>query len=199
MTSLIIISIIIVRLTKLKNIGKKNARNFNNINSSGLISILILIVIVNSIVITSQNHYKFIVFLGKYSKTAKSGLSFKIPFLSWVDKNIYTGISTKSVSLSLKTKDQLTFNIKFDIQYKISDDIKLAYKSVYEIGDFTSIMTGISKKAAIESADSILLENIFQSTSTITDNVKKELIDFFEEKFGLQIVNVLPHEPELPK
>ena len=160
---------------------------------------LVSLTIANSFVITPQNHYKFIVFLGKYSKTARSGFSFKIPFLTWVDKKVYTGIVTKRVSLSLKTKDQLTFNIDFDIQYKISDNISLAYKSVYEIDDIGSIMTGISKKAAIESADSILLENVFQSTSTITDNISSDLKNFFEEEFGINIVNVLPHEPELPK
>jgi regulator of protease activity HflC (stomatin/prohibitin superfamily) len=49
-----------------------------------IVAIAIVALIVNSVVITNQKTLKHIVLFGKYWRTARPALSFRIPVLSWV-------------------------------------------------------------------------------------------------------------------
>lgn len=165
----------------------------------GLVFLVVIggILLWQSIIITPPKHYKFIVFLGKYWFTAKEGLAFKLPFVSWVDKQAYVGVSEKQVPLQLKTKDQVTFSIALKVLYKVSDDIEQAYKALYDLEDFEDQILSIATDASIPVANGIELEDVYDAKEQITDAGNQALSGFFAN-YGITIINVLSDEPHLP-
>ena len=153
--------------------------------------------LVNSVVITQQKKLKHIVILGKYWRTATPGLSFKIPFLSWVDRLSDTNIKQLEVPLRLKTKDQVTFSISLKVFYKVVEDVKDAYKSVYNLDDFELQMLSVATDSAIPVANSVELENVFNSKEDILEKAEAALSSYFKE-YGIKIDKVLSDEPQLP-
>lgn len=166
-----------------------------------LILVLIAVIAVGllsfSIVITRPKQYQFIVFLGKYWFTAKPGLSFKVPFLSWADKSTYVGVSEQSVPLQLKTADQVTFNITLKVLYQVSEDVNLAFKAVYDLEDFVDQITTMATDAAIPVANKVELEDVYDAKEKITAAAHEALVNFFAD-YGIQIHKVLSDEPRLP-
>lgn len=158
----------------------------------GLIVLLML-----SIVITRQKTLKHIVLLGKYSHTAKPGLSFKWPIVSWVDKISETNIVELEVPLRLKTQDQVTFSIALKVFYKISDDIREAYKAAYNLDDYERQIVSVATDSAIPVANQVRLEDVFDSKEKITDEATAALTAYFSN-YGIEIERVVSDEPQLP-
>ena len=84
--------------------------------------IILAVAITQSVVITSQNSLKHITLLGKYWKTAEPGLSFKIPFFSGVDQTVSTKRNEHEIELSLKTSDEVTFQVIINVISRITKD-----------------------------------------------------------------------------
>jgi regulator of protease activity HflC (stomatin/prohibitin superfamily) len=162
--------------------------------------VLFLIVVsafLSTFVVTPERHFKFISLLGKYQKTCRPGLSLKIPFLTAVDGTIFTGRDNQPVELSLKTKDEMTFELGINIQYEISSEVMEAYKAVYNIEDYKRDMQSVSINAAISIANEMTIKEIFNDKDRITGAIKAALSKFFAE-FGINIHDVFCDEPRLP-
>ena len=164
-----------------------------------LLSILTVAAIYSSVVITPENHYSFITMFGKYRKTLAAGLGFKIPFITSVDQVVFLGLQNQTVDLSLKTKDQVTFEISLNIQYKVSRNHFEAYKSVYNIDSLAGTLIKVATNSAIPVANKIELEDVYDAKEKITDIAETQLTKFFERDYGLSIMAVLSDEPKLPQ
>ncbi|MEM8496632.1 MAG: SPFH domain-containing protein [Pseudomonadota bacterium] len=151
----------------------------------------------SSVIITQQKTLKHLVLLGKYWRTAAPGLSFKIPLLTWVDKTSDTNIKQLEVPLRLKTKDQVTFSISLKVFYKVADDVKEAYKSAYNLDSFEDQMLSVATDSAIPVANSVELENVFNSKEEILERAADALTAYFSD-YGIVIDKVLSDEPQLP-
>lgn len=165
---------------------------------TGIVVLFILAAIATSIVFTKENHYSFITIFGKYHTTLTSGLGFKMPFVSAVDKTVYLGLQSHKVEMRLKTSDQVTFKLNLNIQYVVSEDVNEAYKAMYNIRSYFAEMSNIATNASISLANNIEIENVFNEKETILDGVHSELDSFFSN-YGITIKKVLSDEPELPK
>jgi len=163
-----------------------------------LIGLAIMAVLASSVVITKQKQLKHILLLGKYWRTAAPGLSFKIPFFSWVDRVSDTNIKQLEVPLRLKTKDQVTFSISLKVFYKIVEDKKEAYKAEYNLNDFQMQMLSVATDSAIPVANGVQLEHVFNSKEAILDTAANALTVYFKE-YGIEIEKVLSDEPQLPQ
>jgi len=159
--------------------------------------LVIMVVVLLSVVITKQKQLKHILLLGKYWRTAAPGLSFKIPFASWVDRISSTNIQQLEVPLRLKTKDQVTFSISLNVFFKVVEDTKEAYKSEYNLNDFRQQMLSVATDSAIPVANSVELEYVFDSKEAILEAAEKALTVYFKE-YGIEIEKVLSDEPQLP-
>lgn len=160
--------------------------------------VVFLLTVATSVVITPENHYSFITLFGKYQKTVAGGLAFKIPFVTSVDKRVFLGLSSEKVSLSLKTKDQVTFKLNLNVQHVISSDAMEAFKAVYNIENYLEEISNIATNTAIPLANGIEIESVFNEKEKITEEVLKDLNEFFSE-YGITIKRVLSDEPKLPK
>lgn len=165
---------------------------------SMIIAIVVAVfVLLNTVVMTKQKRLKHIVFLGKYWRTASPGISFKVPFLSWVDRSSDTNIKEIEVPLRLKTKDQVTFSISLKVFYKVTEDIQAAYKSAYNLDDYESQIISIATDSAIPVANSVALEDVFDSKERVLDKAKADLTQYFTQ-YGIEIEKVVSDEPQLP-
>lgn len=158
---------------------------------------LVVALLYSSVIITQQKTLKHLVLLGKYWRTASPGLSFKIPLLTWVDKTSDTNIKQLEVPLRLKTKDQVTFSISLKVFYKVADDVKEAYKSAYNLDSFEDQMLSVATDSAIPVANSVELENVFNSKEEILERAADALTAYFSD-YGIVIDKVLSDEPQLP-
>lgn len=164
--------------------------------SVGMVIVLVAL-IASSVVITNQRTLKHIVILGKYWRTAKPGLSFRIPLISWVDRTSDTNIEQLEVPLRLKTKDQVTFSISLKVFYQVVEDTKEAYKAEYNLGSYADQMLSVATDSAIPVANSVELENVFNSKEAILDAAERALTSYFRD-YGIRIDKVLSDEPQLP-
>ena len=160
-------------------------------------TVIVLLILASSIVITKQKQMKHILLLGKYWKTATPGLSFKIPFLSWVDRVSNTNIQQLEVPLRLKTRDQVTFSISLKVFYKVVERVEEAYKSEYDLNDYREQMLSVATDSAIPVANSVDLENVFNSKEEILETAESALSKYFID-YGIKIEKVLSDEPQLP-
>lgn len=164
---------------------------------SAIPTVIILLILASTIVITKQKQMKHILLLGKYWKTATPGLSFKIPILSWVDRVSNTNIQQLEVPLRLKTKDQVTFSISLKVFYKVVERVEEAYKSEYDLNDYREQMLSVATDSAIPVANSVDLENVFNSKEEILETAENALSKYFID-YGIKIEKVLSDEPQLP-
>lgn len=158
---------------------------------------IVIVTLALTVVITRQKQMKHILLLGKYWKTATPGLSFKIPFLSWVDRVSSTNIQQLEVPLRLKTRDQVTFSISLKVFYKVVDQIEEAYKSEYNLNDFREQILSVATDSAIPVANGVELENVFNSKEAILETAENALSKYFID-YGIEIERVLSDEPQLP-
>lgn len=150
-----------------------------------------------SLVMTRQKQLKHIVLLGKYWKTATPGISLKLPFVSWVDKESETNIKEQVVELRLKTKDQVTFGLSLKVFYKVVENVDMAYKSSYNLEDYDRQLISIATDSAIPVANNISLEEVFNRKEDVLEAAKNALTAYFAN-YGIEIEKVLSDEPQLP-
>lgn len=152
----------------------------------------------SSIVITKERNLTFISFLGKYQKTMRPGVGFKIPFLTAVDARVYTGRDSEKIQLQLKTSNQVMFSLAVNVQYEVSSDVEEAYKAVYNIDNYRREMANIAVNCAITVANQMNLDDLFSHKEKITDSIRDELKEFLKD-FGVEVHRVLSDEPQLPE
>ncbi|WP_444935736.1 SPFH domain-containing protein [Microbulbifer sp. JMSA004] len=151
-----------------------------------------------AIVIVEPKQYHFVLFLGKYWKTATPGFNLIIPYLSWVDKKASTALHETPVELSLKTSNHVTFGLILKVQHQVASDVGLAYKALYDLENYQAQLKSFATDAAIPVANGIELEDVYNKKEQIADKAKERLRHFFHD-FGVEIVDVLSDEPRLPK
>ncbi|MFA0812146.1 SPFH domain-containing protein [Microbulbifer epialgicus] len=158
----------------------------------------LVFLLAKAIVIVEPKQYHFVLFLGKYWKTATPGFNLIIPYLSWVDKKASTALHETPVELSLKTSNHVTFGLILKVQHQVSSDVKLAYKALYDLENYQAQLKSFATDAAIPVANGIELEDVYNKKEQIADKAKERLRHFFHD-FGVEIVDVLSDEPRLPK
>ena len=163
-----------------------------------IITVFAIITFFASLVFTPEKNYSFITIFGKYHKTVGSGLAFKIPYFASVDKRVYYGLTSNAVNLNLKTKDEVTFKLKVNVQYQISSTMENAYKAVYDINNYLTEMESNAVDVAIPIANNIDIVDVYAKKELILEAIEERLKVFFAD-YGITIIKVLSDEPKLPE
>lgn len=144
-----------------------------------------------TVVITRTKTVKILETFGKYSGTRNAGISLKLPVPFQVCvKTIHLNIQEISMTLDLKTSDNLFINYPVIVQYKVTD----AFKAHYELNDSKKqIMSYISNLVRSEVGKRSFLE-LYAIRDELQDEVKAVLADKMNG-YGFEIVDVLVNEP----
>lgn len=144
-----------------------------------------------TVVITRTKTVKILETFGKYSGTRTAGISLKLPVPFQVCvKTVHLNIQEISMTLDLKTSDNLFINYPVIVQYKVTD----AFKAHYELNDSQKqIMSYISNLVRSEVGKRSFLE-LYAIRDELQDEVKAVLADKMNG-YGFEIVDVLVNEP----
>jgi regulator of protease activity HflC (stomatin/prohibitin superfamily) len=163
-----------------------------------LIFVLLFFVVVvafSSIKMVSQATVKLIERLGKYHKTAESGLNIIIPFIDKVRATL--DLREQLIDIdpqAVITRDNVTMEVDCVVYWQIIDPIKAVYE-IYNIQQGIKQLTTSTIRSVIGDLD---LDHTLSGRDTI--NVKlRTVLDGATDKWGIKVIrvelrNVMPPE-----
>ena len=127
----------------------------------------------------------------------KAGANFKAP---WPFTKVRSRVSLKTDMQSTTLKDVKTQNVPIPeipvhIQYKVVD----AEKYVYESDSPLEIMVEKVSRAVKSKIKPMSLDDIIGDLTDMSDDVKTEINAEMLEHFGIEILDVIVDEPQLPE
>jgi regulator of protease activity HflC (stomatin/prohibitin superfamily) len=128
---------------------------------------------------------------GKYNKTARAGLNFKIPFVDTVRQVLNLQVLQHVVTVDTITKDKVSVRVAVAVQYHVIDGREA--DAVYKLSrPETQIETFVFDvvRSQVTTQD---LDEVFNSKSTIAEAVNRELTQDMSD-FGYTIVKALVTE-----
>lgn len=136
--------------------------------------------------------------LGKYKGPAKDGFNWIIPI---IDRIVYQDITERMMdveSFEAITKERLNTQIDLVVFYKVKDDDKSVYKSLYKVRNFKSQVVRIAQTTA----RNIIGKMPFEKVNSERDALNRELKTTLEKQsdaWGVEIVRVETKEITPPK
>jgi regulator of protease activity HflC (stomatin/prohibitin superfamily) len=159
---------------------------------------LTIIVIIAAIIVlrmtffkVSNQTVKIIERFGKYSKTARAGLNFKIPFVDSVRQVLNLQVLQHVVNVDTITKDKVSVKVAVAVQYEVIAGKEA--EAVYKLSrPETQIETYVFDvvRSLVTTQD---LDEVFNSKGTIAEAVNRELTEDMKG-FGYSIVKALVTE-----
>jgi len=139
----------------------------------------------------SNQTVKIIERFGKYSKTARAGLNFKIPFVDSVRQVLNLQVLQHVVNVDTITKDKVSVKVAVAVQYEVIAGKEA--EAVYKLSrPETQIETYVFDvvRSLVTTQD---LDEVFNSKGTIAEAVNRELTEDMRG-FGYSIVKALVTE-----
>lgn len=139
----------------------------------------------------SNQTVKIIERFGKYSKTARAGLNFKIPFVDSVRQVLNLQVLQHVVNVDTITKDKVSVKVAVAVQYEVIAGKEA--EAVYKLSrPETQIETYVFDvvRSLVTTQD---LDEVFNSKGTIAEAVNRELTEDMKG-FGYSIVKALVTE-----
>jgi len=146
-----------------------------------------------------QNHAVLIERFGKYARTAKEGLRFKIPILEtikkypeWGDKANKDGTQielsvqqTDTPKRSAQTKDSVTVNANASIYWRISDPVKAAYEvDVLPVSVSDSALNSLRAQIG-----KLTLDELLSNRQSLNEKITEDLLEL-SNSWGIVITRV---------
>jgi regulator of protease activity HflC (stomatin/prohibitin superfamily) len=162
-------------------------------------SAVILLLIVSSITVVKQGHVAVTTLFGKYNRTLKPGLNFKIPFLESVFRKISLQNQSLEMEFSAITKDQAIVDFKSLLVYTVLNDDednikKVAFKFVDERSFMQTLIRSIeaSIRAFVATKkQSEILGMRDEIVLKVKQSVDQHLADWGFHLLDLQINDIL--------
>ena len=153
-----------------------------------LIIVVVILIALGPFVITQQQTAKVIERLGKFRRVAQPGLSFKIPLIDHVVKNLDLRVHSLEANLETKTKDNVFVNVLVATQFRIDpNEIKRAY---YELSRPEAQIQSYIADAIRSSIPTMNLDDVFENKDAIALQVQKDVTEGMAN-FGFVIVKTL--------
>jgi len=125
---------------------------------------------------------------GKFSRIAKPGLNWKIPFIESVIGRVNLKIQQLDVQIETKTKDNVFVNVMVSVQYFVLPD--RVYQAFYSLNNAKGQITSFVFDVVRAEVPRITLDNVFERKDDIAIAVKNELTDVMDD-FGYGILKAL--------
>ncbi|MEM1132762.1 MAG: SPFH domain-containing protein [Pseudomonadota bacterium] len=159
-----------------------------------LIAVVTIAIISGCIVITKQQHVRFIETFGKYSRTASAGLSFKLPWPIQIASGNYSlQILQIERDVSVKSSDNAFVVVPIRVQYQVAE--QAANKAFYLLEDAETQVAAYVINQVRSTAAGLDFNALFQSKAAFEDDVEETLTDKLSN-YGFRIVNVLVDDPQ---
>ena len=148
--------------------------------------VIVIALLCASVKIVPQTHEYVIEFLGKYQKTWRAGLHFKIPVLQRIVKEITLKEQVlDSPPQPVITKDNVTMQIDTVIYYSIYDAKLYAYGAVNPISALSNLAATTLRNLVGE----LELDGTLTSRDTINAKMT-EILDEATDKWGIKVNRV---------
>ncbi len=151
--------------------------------------LFLIIILFSTFYIVRQSEVALIERFGKFLKIAYPGFHVKIPF---VDRVIRQSLRIKQldVVVDTKTKDNVFVKIKVSVQYRVKNNPKMIYKSVYELENVEEQISSYIFDVVRAEVPKLTIDEIFNEKQAIANSVKENLGNAIE-KFGYEIIQTL--------
>jgi regulator of protease activity HflC (stomatin/prohibitin superfamily) len=154
-----------------------------------LILIILIIPLVHQFVFTvKQQTFAVLELFGKFSRVAKPGLNFKIPFLEKVAGRVNMKIQQLDVDVETKTKDNVFVKVTVSVQYFVLEN--KVYEAFYKLDNAKAQITSFVFDVVRSRVPGIILDELFENKDEIAVAVKTELSQVMDD-FGYGIVKTL--------
>ena len=161
----------------------------------GCILFLVFWLVISSFKVIRQSEVAIIERLGKYYKTAQSGLNVIIPILDRVVVKI--NLRTQVIASDPQpviTKDNVTMIIDTVVYFQITDP----FKATYEISNIVQAIRYLTMTALRDVVGTMELDQTLSSREKINSQLRM-LLDEATDKWGLRVERVEVKNIELPE
>jgi len=150
-----------------------------------IIVVVIIFVLASAVKIVRPVEQGIVEFLGKYSRTASSGMNLIIPVLFRMHKINITERRVDIDPQSIITKDKLNAEVDGVVYYKVVD----AKKAIYEVNNFELSVPSLAKTTLRAVIGKMTLTEANENRDEINSRVE-EILDMEVSKWGISVVRV---------
>jgi len=151
----------------------------------GLIALFVIIVAISGIRIISSYQKGVIERLGRYQRTAPSGLTLIIPFLDSIQKVDMREQVVDVPPQEVITKDNVVVTVDAIVYFEATDPVKL----VYNVADFYQAATKLAQTNLRNVIGEMELDSALTSREHINAKLR-EVLDDDTDKWGVRVVRV---------
>ena len=151
----------------------------------GLIALFVIIVAISGIRIISPYQKGVIERLGRYQRTAPSGLTLIIPFLDSIQKVDMREQVVDVPPQEVITKDNVVVTVDAIVYFEATDPVKL----VYNVADFYQAATKLAQTNLRNVIGEMELDSALTSREHINAKLR-EVLDDATDKWGVRVVRV---------
>lgn len=154
----------------------------------GIIAFVLLLILIKSVVIVTEQTSVVIERLGKFRRIATSGISLIIPFIDRKAAILNLRVQQLDVTVETKTKDNVFVNVQVSVQYKVvREKVKDAYYSLDNARAQISSYVFDDVRAEVPKLD---LDDVFSKKDDIAGAVRENIAEVMDE-YGYQIIKTL--------
>lgn len=156
----------------------------------GLIILVVLAILLLflSVVIVPEKSAKVIQRLGKFTRIADSGLSFKVPFIDSVAGTVNLRVLQLDVHVETKTMDNVFVNMQASVQYKVIPS--KTRESFYSLDDSARQISSFIFDVIRAEVPKLELDEVFSRKDDIANAVNSSLSASMDD-YGFEIIKTL--------
>lgn len=160
----------------------------------GVIVLLVIVLILRSVIIVHQSQVAIVERLGKYLKTAHSGLNVIVPILDKVVRRVDLRTQVlDSPPQPVITKDNVTMSIDTVLYFQITDP----FKATYEIANLVVAIKYLTTTTLRDIIGTMELDYTLSSREEINTRLRV-LLDEATDKWGVRVERVEVKNIDLP-
>jgi regulator of protease activity HflC (stomatin/prohibitin superfamily) len=153
-----------------------------------IVTFIIVILLLASFFTVKQQTRAIIERFGRYVRTARPGLSMKIPFIDRIVQRVSLRVQQLIVEVDTKTKDNVFVKIYIAVQYRVADGSEA--DSFYKLQDHVEQIRSYVLDVVRAKVPKMDLDEVFEKKDDIGLAVKSEL-DLSMKTYGFEIPNAL--------
>ncbi|MDR2738117.1 MAG: SPFH domain-containing protein [Puniceicoccales bacterium] len=154
----------------------------------GSIFLVIVVVGVSGFFVVRQQTCAIIERLGKFSRVAEPGLSWRIPFVDTIASRMSLRIHQLYVEVETKTNDNVFVNVAVAVQYRVLRE--KIFQAYYTLQDHQAQIKSFVFDLVRAQVPLLILDDVFSKKDEIANAVKGNLYETMAN-FGYEIVESL--------